>query len=140
MGKTLTLQLSRPLPQDIRQILQIITSRDPKLPHKIPRRALQIAVIPILVSLRHVVFRSTEVGVAANGRSAFEALETLLGFCLGGSVEVVAAEEFVRGDAFLGSEFFAGVFFVVVWGGWLVRCLIALSRDWIGRDCTYLLE
>lgn len=97
----------------MRQILQIIPSRNPKLPDKIPRRALQIAIIAP-IGLRRVVVGTAKVRVAGDGRRALEALETGLGFGDGGRVEGGAAEEFVRRDAFLGAEFCAGVFFGVV--------------------------
>ena len=112
--KKQTLQLTRPLPQHLRQILQIIPGRDAKLAHEIPRRALQVAVVAILVHLQRLVLGPAEIRVAGDGRRALEALQPGFGFGLGGRVEGGAAEEFVRGDAFLRAEFGAGVLFGVV--------------------------
>lgn len=107
------MQLSRPLPKHLRQIVQIITGRNAELTHKVPRRTLEVAIIPVLVRGGQVVFGPAEVGVTRDRRRAFEALQSALGLGLRGRVEVVAAEELVRRDAFLVAEFRAGVFLFV---------------------------
>lgn len=117
------MQLSRPLPKHLREIVQIIAGRNAELAHKVPRRTLQVAVIPVLVGGGQIVFGPAEVGVTGDGRRAFEALQSTLGLGLRGRVEVVAAEELVRRDAFLVAEFRAGVFF-------FVRCrIVSLQRE-----------
>jgi hypothetical protein len=85
------LQPRRALPEDLCQILNIITSSNPKLPNKVLCRRLQIAII-----FRHTLFIfSTKVGVRGDGCRAFEALQTGLGFGLGCGIEGAFAEEFV---------------------------------------------
>ena len=107
------MQLRRPLPQNLRQILQIIPRRDAKLPHKVPRGALEVAVIAVLVRLG-LVLGPAEIRIAGDGGRALEAVQAGLGFGLGGRVEGGAAEEFVRRDALLRAEFRARVLFTVV--------------------------
>lgn len=107
------LQLRRPIPQHTRQILQIIPSRDPKPPHNVLRRALQIAILARR-AWHLLVFGTAEVGVGGDGLGAFEALQTGLGFGLGVRIEAALAEEFVGGNAFLRAELFAGIAFGVV--------------------------
>lgn len=111
------MQLLRPLTRHTDQILQIIPRRGPEPADEIPRRALQVAVVAVLVRLRQVIVRASKVRVRGDGRGALEALQP--GFGLGGRgrVEVVAAEELVRGDALLGAEFLPGVLLGLVWGG-----------------------
>ena len=110
----LTLQLLRTLPQCCTQIFQIIPRRDPKLPHKIPCRAFQIAVVAVLVSLRDIVLGSAKICVAGDGRCAFEALQSALGLSSSRGVEIIAAKELVGRDALLRAELLAGIFFVVI--------------------------
>lgn len=107
------LQLRRPLAKNIRQILNIIPRRNPKPPHKIPRRTLQIVILAEIHLV--VILRSAEIRIRRDRRRALESLQTRSSFGLGVGVVGVAAEEFVGGDAFLAAEFFAGVAFGVVW-------------------------
>lgn len=109
----LTLQLSCPLPKNLRQIIQIITRRDAEFTHEVPRCAFQVAVVPVLVRRGYVVLGTPEIGVARDRCRTFEPLQSALCLGLCRRVEVVAAEEFVGRDAFLVSEFGAGVFLVV---------------------------
>ena len=113
-----TLKLRRSLTQHLRQILQVVRSSDAKLAHKVPRRALHVAIVAIVLR-RRVLFRSSEIGVAGNGRRSFEALQARLGFRLRVRIEGAFAEELVRGDAFLAAEFLPRELFFVVCG----RCL-----------------
>jgi hypothetical protein len=111
------LQLRRPLAKHTRQILEIVTSSDPKLAHKVLRRRFQIAVVFDATGASLFVFWTAEVGIGRYGLRAFEALQARLGFGLCGGVVGAFAEEFVGGDAFLDAEFLAGVALGVVWGG-----------------------
>ena len=108
------MQLTSTLSQYIRKVFQVIPSGHPKFPDEVPRSAFQISVIPIFVCLRDVILGSSEIGITADSAGAFKALETLLGFSLGGWVEIIAAEELIGGDAFLGAKFFAGVFLIII--------------------------
>ena len=107
-----TLQLLRPFAQHTRQILQIITRRDPKPAHKIPRRILHARILAQVLNL--LLFRAAEIGVRGDGSGTLETLQTAARFGLRGWVEGVAVEEFVAADAFLRAEAFAGVAFGVV--------------------------
>lgn len=109
-----TLQLSSTLSQHVRKVFQVIAGGDPELPYEIPRSALQISVVTIFVCLWDVILGSPEISITAYRAGAFKALETLLGFGLSGWVEVIATEEFIGRYAFLGAEFLAGVFLVIV--------------------------
>lgn len=113
----LTLQLRSALPQHVRKVFQVVPGGDAELSNKIPCSPLQVSVISVFVGLWDVILGSAEVGITADGSGAFEALQTLLGLALGGWVEVVTAEEFVRRDAFLGAKFLAGILLVVIWIG-----------------------
>lgn len=64
------LQLTRPVAQHTRQILNIIPRGNPKLPHKVLGRRLQIPII----ALGNLIFRTAEIGVRGDGRGALEAL------------------------------------------------------------------
>lgn len=116
-----TLKPRGTLAQHLRQILQIITSRDTKFAHKVLSSTLQITIIFTSIFL----LGSSEVCVRGDGGRSFETLKSLLGFSLGVWVECAFAEELVRGNAFLGAEFLAGVFLFVIW--------MYVSRSfWIG--------
>lgn len=104
-----TLQPLCSLSQHLRQIIQVISCRDTKLPHKVLSRTLQIPII-----LFRVLFLPSKVGVRRNGTCTLKTLQTLLGFRLCVRVEGALAEELVAGNAFLGAEFLAGVFLGVV--------------------------
>jgi hypothetical protein len=108
------LQLSRPLTHEIRQILQVVPSRDAKLAHEVLGGGFQIAV---LVGAGFIVFVTAKVGIGGDGAGALEALQSGLGLGLRVGVEGSLAEELVRGDGFLGTEFLAGVFLVIGWCG-----------------------
>ncbi len=110
----LTLQFRSALPQYIRKVFQVIPCGDPEFPDKVPRSAFEISVIPIFVCVGDVILGSPKISITADRAGAFEALETLLGLGLGRWVEVIAAEEFIGRDAFLGAEFLTGIFFVVI--------------------------
>lgn len=84
-------KLRRPLPKNLRQVLQIIPRRDPKLPHKVLRRALEVAVI----LLSPIVLLAPKIRVRGDGTGALEALEPRLGLGLCGGVEGAFAEELV---------------------------------------------
>lgn len=109
-----TLQLRRALAQHTRQVLQIISSGDAELAHKVLCRSLQVAVV-LNATGALLVFGTAEVGVGGNGLRAFEALQACFGLILCGRVVGAFAEEFVGGNAFLDAEFFAGVALGVVW-------------------------
>lgn len=87
------LQLPAPFAQHTRQILQIITSSQSKPSDEILSGSLQITIITS--TFGDVVFRTTEVGVRADGGCAFEAGESGLGFLLRGRVVGGTAEEFI---------------------------------------------
>lgn len=98
-------QLISRLPSQRSHILQIISRRNAKLPNKVLRRALKIT---ILATRTNLIFVTTKVGIARDGRGALEPLEAPFGFGLRIGVELVAPEEFVAPDAFLCAEFVAG--------------------------------
>lgn len=110
----LTLQLSSALSQYVRKVFQVIPGRDAEFPDEIPRGAFQISIVPVFVCLRDVILRSPKVSITADRSRAFEALETLLGFGLRGRIKIIASEELIGRDAFLGAEFLAGVLLIVI--------------------------
>ena len=75
-----SLQLRSSLPKHARQILQIITSSDTELAHKVLCRSLQITVVLDASAL--LVLGAAEVGVGRDGLGAFKALQTGLGLIL----------------------------------------------------------
>jgi hypothetical protein len=95
----------------VRQILQIITSRDPKAAHKVLRRRLQVSVT--IVHCGELVLGPAEVGVAGDGGCAVELAQTLLGLGLGVGIVSFAAEVLIRGNSLLCAEagFGLGKFF-----------------------------
>lgn len=105
-----TPQLRRPLPKHLRQVLQIIPRRDPKLPHKVLCRALKVTI----VLLAPFILFAPEIRVRRDGAGALKALEPRLGLRLCRGVEGAFAEELVRGDALLGAELLARIALAVV--------------------------
>jgi hypothetical protein len=106
-----TLQLSSTLTQDLGQVVQIITSRDTKLPDEILSCRLEITVVFSSINL----VRSAEICVGGNRGGTLETLKTILRFCFGVGVEVALSEEFVRSDTLLVAKFLARVFFIIVY-------------------------
>jgi hypothetical protein len=99
------------LTQHLRQVLQIITSRNTKFAHEVLCGTLQITIIFTSI----FILGSSEVCVRGDGGRSFETLKSLLGFGLGVGVECAFAEELVGRNAFLAAEFLAGVFLFVIW-------------------------
>ena len=91
-----------------RQILDIITCRQPKLSDHVPRRRLQIAIVAFR---RIVLLRTTKIGIGGYRLGPFEALEASFGFVLGGGVVGGATKEFIGGNGFLVGEFLACILF-----------------------------
>lgn len=86
------LQLARSLAQQVSQILQVVARGNSKLPDKVLRGGLQVAVL-----LAAVLFLgAAEVGVGRDGRGAFESLQPALRLGLRAGVEGALAEELVR--------------------------------------------
>ena len=123
-----TLQLACSFTTDADQVFQIITSGDAKLAHEFPCRGFKVSIVPTLG--RQIILWATEIRVAGDRGRTLEALQTGFGLGLRGGVEGGAAEELVRRDAFLGSEFRARILFRVVCK--VVNTSKACQR-WVGR-------
>lgn len=102
-----TLQLDGAISNQLRKVLQVITSRDAEATDKVLGRVLEVAIR--VVRGRDVVFRTPEVGVAGDRGGSVELAQTVLGLGLGLRVESLAAEELVRRDALLGAEAVGGL-------------------------------
>ena len=96
----------------MREVFQVIPGRDPELPDKVPRRAFQVPIIPIVP--RAIILRTPEVGVARDRSRAFEALKACLRFRRCARVKGCATEEFIGRDALLGAKFLACVLLAVI--------------------------
>lgn len=117
-SKTLTIQIPRdgtsqlpgPLSGHAEQPVQVVSGRQTEATDKIFRRGFQIAVASQSVgALGQIVFGTSKISVRGDRRGAFEALQALFRFRLRRRVEIVAAEEFVGGYAFLAAEFLTGI-------------------------------
>ena len=115
------LQPPRPLPNDLRQILQVISSGNTKAANKVLGRRLEVAVVlatHTTTAAAHaalILLVAAKVGVAGNGLGALEALQARLGFGLRAGLEHALAEELVRGDGLLRAELLARVVLAVVY-------------------------
>lgn len=86
----------------MRQVLDIISSRDTKAADEILGSSFHIAVT--IVKRIYLVFGPAEVAVARDGGSAIELAEAFLGLRLSGGIKPVTSEEFIRRNTLLGTE------------------------------------
>lgn len=98
----LTLKLGSPLADNVRQVLDVVSSSDSEATDKVLGRVFEIAIT--VIHRRELILGPAEVGIAGDRRRTAEVLKSLLSLSLSVGVVALAAEVFVGRDTLLGAE------------------------------------
>lgn len=90
----LTLKLGSSLTNNMREVLEIISSGDSETANKILGRILKITIT--VVNSRELILGPAEVGIAGNRGCAAKVLQSLLSLSLGGRVISFTTKELIR--------------------------------------------
>lgn len=98
----LTLKLGSPLADNVRQVLEVVSSSDSEATDKVLGRVFEVT-IPV-IHRRELILGPAEVGVTGDRRRTAEVLQSLLSLSLGVGIVAFATEVFIGRDTLLGAE------------------------------------